>query len=229
MRQLQLSSLPEQRFLAESSTVEFAPSGGAGTPIGSSGSPVASKVGAGTIIRPRNVERSYVVPINPEHLGENRFQPPKAVPSGLLQNQTIVRREILDVPLGSVRSHGPSSGPASGSHHSDQSSLVRSGHYTGPQHPIPASAPMSNTEKLLSGASIVMGAASGLQQSSNPQISFHGVEALPAPTTLLPMMPTTNSINNNNISSADGNDKYSDCYRRRSTEDEEMSCHGEGK
>lgn len=244
VRQLQLSSLPEQerqRFLTESSTVNFVSGGGASAVIGTSSSALGG-ITSGMVIRPRNIDsRNYSVPISHDHLTDNRFQTPKIIPTGIHQNQTVVRREVLDISHGAGRAYMPVSSGATAGHHAEQP-LIRQSHYISAHRPTATNVPVSGADSSLASTNIVIGAVGGLQQGSGSQIPFHGAEAHPTPTTLLPMMPTTSSgSSSSNISSLDsggggggGGSKYADSSvayrdRRRSAEEGEMSCDGDGK
>ncbi|BFZ13763.1 hypothetical protein BsWGS_16802 [Bradybaena similaris] len=243
VRQLQLTSLPEQerqRFLTESSAVSFASGGGGSAVIGTSSSALGG-ITSGVVIRPRNIDRNYSVPISHDHLTDNRFQAPKTIPTGIHQNQTVVRREVLDASHGAGRAYMPASSGATAGHHAEQP-LIRQSHYISAHRPTPTNVPVSGADSSLASTNIVIGAVGGLQHGPNSQIPFHGAEAHPTPTTLLPMMPTTSSGSSSNITSLDnggggggggGGSKYADSSltyrdRRRSAEEGEMSCDGDG-
>ncbi|GFO30034.1 protein capicua homolog [Plakobranchus ocellatus] len=148
----------------------------------------SAAIGAG--IRPRDQERVYTGHDGSSSggSGSNQFQQPKAISALILQNQTVVRREHVE---GSI-------------HHQPQSHLVRgqgsSGAVVvqGAEHSAPAARQVllaaPSTLHLQGGSAIVH----PLLSSTTAQILYHTdskaariPEGLPAPTSLLPKLPSS--------------------------------------
>ncbi|KAH9504295.1 hypothetical protein Btru_064562 [Bulinus truncatus] len=187
VRQLHLSSIPahleRQRFVSE-------PTGQAATAITTS-----------TVIRARQLDQSYADNVfGGGRAGQpDRFQPPKGAPLEL-HNQTIVRRETIDLIPGQAREQPTS----------DQPLLVMQRHYA--NH---SSAPLTVSSGMMS-------------VISEPKPGPHSqrVDVVCTPTELLPMMtPSSNVAAGQSNKYQRDNKIYSE--RRCSVEEEDIARESE--